>query len=87
MCNHPKVEFIFVRMINQTNLPFMGLSGGQPISTSADIKNIIDNDANDSNVNEAKTDLEKKEQESEKSFEPLFNSYVPTISKPTMPQG
>ena len=87
MCNHPKVEFIFLRMINQTNLPFMGLSGGQPISTSADIKNIIDNDANDSIVNEAKTNLEKQEQESEKFFEPFCNSYVPIISKPTIPEG
>ena len=72
-------------MINPTNLPCMGLSGGAPLLTSADINNIIFNDDNDSNPSEAKTNLENKEQESEYIFEPLFNSYVPTICMPSIP--
>ena len=69
-------------MINPTNLPCMGLSWGAPLLTSADINNIIFNDDNDSNPSEAKTILENKEQESEYIFEPLFNSYMPTVSMP-----
>ena len=40
-------------MINPTNLPFMGVSGGAVLLTSAD--------DSDSNPSEAKTNLENKE--------------------------
>jgi len=66
-------------MINPTNLPFMGLSGGAPNLTIADINNIIDNDDNDSNLDQLFN-----------SYVPLFPwpaIPMPTISMPAIPTG
>ena len=66
-----------MRIINPTNLSCIELSRGAPFFACAD--------DNYSNPNEPKIYLENKEHESENIFEPLFNSYVPTISMPAIP--
>ena len=66
-------------MINPTNLPFMGLSGGAPNLTIADINNIIDNDDNDSNHEPLLN-----------SYVPTISMPafpMPTISMPAVTQG
>jgi len=68
-----------LRIINPTNLSCIELSRGAPFFACAD--------DNYSNPNEPKIYLENKEQEFTYIFKPLFNSYVPIISKSTIPEG